>query len=500
MRVKLAGAWEKLHQPEVCRNQAPVLTIPPGQYTLLNMTPLGCPSELGSRLGSEINTAGLRWSLRHLACVWATVCLAAMAAGQEYSFTTIIGSPGQSGGLDGQGNAALLRSPSGLALSTNGDLFIADTLNHVVRLAQWSGTAWNVSTIAGAVGATGADDGVGTEARFNRPTGLAIDEQGAVLVVDRYNHMIRKLTREGTNWVATTIAGKAGERGWDDGVGATARFSLPGSITPGAGGVFYVADIVNSTIRLLEPIGTEWAVSTVAGFPEYAGFVDGAGADAEFFYPYALATDGSGDLLVTDAGNHAIRRVSGLGTDYMVSTVSGISGASGSLDGPADQARFYFPNGIATGPDGAVFICDQSNHTIRKLANGASGLMVSTVGGTALQSGTNDGTGTTARFRSPYGIAVDAIGRLFIADYGNHTIRLGTPVAKPEGPRLATGAQGGLLTVSWPATDGYELEQTPRLDAPAWTKVTEGIVLSGGVYRFETPMTEASAFYRLARP
>lgn len=420
---------------------------------------------------------------------------------QSYEFTTIAGTPEVSGSSDGTNNSAQFRNPSGLALAPDGALIIADTRNHTVRRLTQSGANWIAQTIAGFAGATGTNDGIGAEARFNRPTGVAVDTNGTVFVVDRYNHTVRKVVLDGAGWIVTTIAGFPGEKGSDDGAGSVARFNLPGGIAIDPDGNLYIADIVNSTIRLLQTDGTDWFVTTIAGYPEYFGFVDGVGIDAEFFYPYAVAYDSTKSIVVADAGNHAIRRISGLGVDYKVTTIAGFSGLSGSIDGAAEDARFYFPNGVAVDPTGNIFVADESNDTVRKITSGSDGASVSTLGGLALHPGTNDGVGDLSRFHSPYGIAVSPTGTVFVADYASHTIRLGTPRTVIQAPALKVDLHTGQILISWPASAAtYSLETADRPDAATWTKVSDGITTSGEYFLFTADADQAAAFYRLRSP
>ena len=188
----------------------------------------------------------------------------------------------------------------------------------------------------------------------------------ALFVADTCNHTIRKLSLSGTNWVASTLAGLAGASGSADGTNASARFYYPFSLTVDSAGRIYVADTYNYTIRRIAPVGTNWVVSTLAGLAGVQGTADGTNRVARFTYPQALALDSATNLYVTDGS--AIRKLSPLGTNWAVTTLAGVVGTSGSADGTNTAALFYYPFGIAV--DGArnLYVADQGNDTIRKVA------------------------------------------------------------------------------------------------------------------------------------
>jgi len=257
-----------------------------------------------------------------------------------------------------------------------------------------------------------------------------------------------------------------------------------------------VADASNFTIRGILPAGTNWVVSTLAGTALIYGFADGVNDAAQFDYPYNIALTGAGVLYVTDFGNYAIRQITPVGPDWVTRTIAGFSGVIGTNDGAGGIASFNNPNGIAV--DGAtnLYVTDQFNHTIRKVAPSGSGWMVSTLAGAAGQRGTNDGIGDKARFNKPWGIAVDGMGNLFVVDYLNQTIRKGVP---PPIPTLEIFRSANQVVLAWPAAaTNYVLESTGNLQPGAiWAPVTNAIVTSGD-NRFRTNQPEAAAaFFRL---
>ena len=252
-----------------------------------------------------------------------------------------------------------------MALDSSGNLYVADTLNNIIRKITAAGV---VTTLAGQAGLQGNSDGTGSAARFLSPMGVAVDGTGNLYVTDNGN-MIRKITPAG---VVTTFAG-ARSSGSTDGTGTHALFSnVNGIVADGAGNVF-VADTNNNTIRKISPSAI---VTTLAGMAGKPGSSDGIGINARFNLPTALAIDGSGNLYVADTGNNTIRRVSPTG---VVSTLAGLMGTTGSADGIGNAARFNAQYGIAVDSAGNVYVSDTANDTIRK------GVPTSTASGANLQ-------------------------------------------------------------------------------------------------------------------
>ncbi|MCC6989029.1 MAG: immunoglobulin domain-containing protein [Acidobacteria bacterium] len=257
------------------------------------------------------------------------------------------------------------------------------------------------------------------------------------------NHLIRKITPAG---VVSTLAGSPGITGSTNGSGAAARFSYPSGVAVDASGNVYVADAGNGTIRKITPAG---AVSTLAGQPGMVGSEDGAGAAARFYSPGGVAVDGAGHVYVADTFNHRVRKISPAGN---VTTLAG-QGTAGSANGTGTAAQFNYPHGLAVSSSGTVFVADRRNHTIRAVT--AAGV-VSTLAGLPGVFGSQDGTRTDARFKEPFGVALDTDGNLYITDKENNLIRKSTPAGN-----VTTLA--GLATVSG-STDGRGREA--RFGAP----------------------------------
>jgi len=321
--------------------------------------------------------------------------------------TTLAGGARDAGFADGAGAAARFSDPKGIG-ADGASIFVSDTQNHSIRKTTIGGA---VTTVAGNPPQAGTIDGSGSAARFRAPAGAAVIGDN-VFVADTGSHTIRKVTSAGA---VTTLAGNPGVSGIQDGSGTGARFTNPQGIAA-AGTNLYVADPGNHAIRKVTSAG---AVTTFAGSTTGTrGFVNGTGTAAQFNTPKGIATDGS-SLFVADAGNHAIRKID-IATGS-VTTLAG-TGTAGSANSPA---QFNSPEGIAV-IGTSVYVADTGNHAVRKVANPSGA--TSTFAGTAGSSGFADGSGTSALFSSPGGIA--AVGSvLYLADTGNHAVRKITTAA-----------------------------------------------------------------------
>jgi sugar lactone lactonase YvrE len=359
------------------------------------------------------------------------------------SVTTLAGTPGHLGSADGTGPAAQFAHPSGIAVDTNGNVYVTDQLNSTVvnQTAQYFGNTIRkitqsgiVTTLAGRSGFDGDIDGTGADAQFDSPMGIAVDNNGNVLVADFGNLAIRKVTPGG---FVSTVVGINHGGGHSDGIGAAARFSTPTGIAVDNGGNLYVADDGNHTIREIAPSG---AVTTLAGTAGGYGSADGTGAAAQFSFPSGVAADGSGNVYVADSLNFTIRKITPNG---VVTTFAGTPGVGGSADGTGADALFSSPSGVATDAAGNVYVADTGNSTIRKIT--PSGV-VTTLAGNPAAEGSADGTGAGAQFRSPEGVAVDSSGNVYVADTYNSTIRKITPggvVTTLAGNPAAEGSADG---------------------------------------------------------
>lgn len=336
------------------------------------------------------------------------------------------------GWLDGTGSAARFNQPRGVVADAAGNLYLTDSTNHTLRKLSPTGV---VTTIAGRVGESGSQDG--TPGTFRNPTGLAIDGAGNLYVADSNNHTIRKVTPAG---VVSTLAGSAGSQGAADGTGAGARFRTPNALAVTAGGDLIVADYGNHLIRKVTSAGV---VTTLAGSAGLSGGTDGTGAAARFFYPCAVAAHPDGNVYVADYFNHTLRKVTPGG---VVTTLAGAAGAAGHVDGTGAAARFFVPRGLAVDGAGDLWVSD-SQAALRKVTPG--GVVTTPAGSTSL--GWVDGPAAAARFNVPAGLAFLPSGKLAIADEGNHAVRLlepGVGVSTFAGAPAQAGYQDALGTAA----------------------------------------------------
>ena len=211
-----------------------------------------------------------------------------------------------------------------------------------------------------------------------------------------------------------TLAGLPETPGSLDGTNTTARFNDPAGLAIAADGTIFVADNQNHAIRR---ISTNGVVTTLAGLLGMPGSADGTGTTARFDSPTGLALAPDGALYVSDTGNHTVRRVTANGG---VTTVAGFAGNVDYADGPATSARFNQPLGLAVAPNGTVFVADSGNHLIRVIATNG---IVSVLAGNPETFGSADGTGTNAFFNNPVGLALAPDGSLFVSDANNFTLR-----------------------------------------------------------------------------
>jgi sugar lactone lactonase YvrE len=334
---------------------------------------------------------------------------------ERYAFKTVAGSAGEAGSVDGAASDARFNHPSGAAVDSAANIYVADTNNYTIRKITPGGV---VSTLAGLPGSQGSDDGTGSAARFFDPYGITVAPDNNIYVADLDNHTIRKVTPAG---VVTTLAGQALSIGSADGTGSAARFYSPSSVAADNGSNIYVADGNNCTIRKITPAGV---VTTLAGSAGSCGNADGNGSAARFDHPRGVAVDAAGNVYVADTSNHTIRKISPTGD---VTTFAGLTGSIGSADGTGSAARFNQPWGLTSDGAGTLYVADTYNSTIRKVTPAG---VVTTLAGLAGSKGSADGAGSAARFEYVIGVSVDTSGHLFVPDEGNDTIRVGTAVSQ----------------------------------------------------------------------
>ena len=315
--------------------------------------------------------------------------------------STLAGS-GVLGNTNGTGTASSFNFPMGVTVDAAGNIYVADSENNLIRKITPTGI---VSTLAGS-GLSGKTNGTGIAASFYQPTSVAVDAAGNVYVADSENNLIRKITPVG---IVSTLAG-SGTAGSINGTGTAASFNFPQGVAVDATGNVYVAESGgNSLIRKITPAGI---VSTLAGGGY--GNANGTGTAASFGGPSGVAVDVAGNVYVADQGNNLIRKISSAG---VVSTLAG-NGVQNKINGTGTAASFNFPYSVAVDAAGNVYVADQGNNLIRKISSVG---VVSTLAGNS--AGVTNGTGIVASFYTPYGVAVDVTGNVYVADSGNNLIR-----------------------------------------------------------------------------
>jgi sugar lactone lactonase YvrE len=277
-----------------------------------------------------------------------------------------------------------------------------------------------ITTVAGngTPGFSG-DGGPATNARLAYPTGVAVDAAGNLYIADRLNSRVRKVSTSGT---ITTVAGdgSAGFSG-DGGPATNAQLAGPYGVAVDAAGNLYIADFQNSRVRKVSTSGT---ITTVAGDGSFGFSGDGGPAtNAQLAGPNGVAVDAAGNLYIADINNHRVRKVSTSGT---ITTVAGNGTPGFSGDGgPATNARLRPPTGVAVDAAGNLYIADIFNQRVRKVSTSGT---ITTVAGTGIYGFSGDGgPATNARLAYPSGVAVDAAGNLYIADQNNHRVRKVAP-------------------------------------------------------------------------
>jgi sugar lactone lactonase YvrE len=396
------------------------------------------------------------------------------------TITTVAGN-----GVDGfSGDAgpatiASLNGPGGVALDAAGNLYIADYNNN--RIREVSGGTITTVVGNGRLGFAG-DGGPPANASLNGAGGLVVDAGGQLFIADYFNERVRKVS----GGIITTVAGQGGGTLWGDGGPATSAALLNTvDVVVDLAGNLFIADVGNNCVRKVSG-GT---ITTVAG-NGIAGFSGDGGpaTSASLNSPTGIALDAAGNLYIADQSNHRIRKVSG-GT---IETVSGNGAAGFSGDGgPATSASLYLPRRVAVDAAGNLYIADKRNNRIRKVSGGT----ITTVAGNGVAGFSGDtGPATNASLDGPEGVALDAVGNLYIADSNNYRIR------QVSGGTITTVAGNGVAGFSGdlgPATNaslykptGVAVDAVGNLliaDYPRVRRISGGTintVVGSGVFGF----------------
>lgn len=369
-------------------------------------------------------------------------------------------------GDGGPATSAALNGPDGLAVDQQGRLLIADVANDRIRRVTFDDDGRGViSTVAGSgVRGFSGDGGPATSAAFRFPTDVVVDGQGRVLVSDRSNARVRRITFDaaGVGTVDTIVGtGVPGFSG-DDGPATSAQLSAPKGLTVDSTGRLFIADGANSRIRRVifddDGIGTITTVAGVGG-GNFSGD-GGPAAIAELTSPEGIAVDETGTIFFADAGNMRVRRVTfdalGVGT---IATVAG-DGTDGFLgdEGPATSGLLNDPGAVTEDALGQVFVADTANNRIRRITFDERGVgTITTVAGTGAFGFSGDGgPATSAKLGRPAGVAVDSLGRLFIGDRFNSRIRCVT---------FDADGAGTITTIVGTGVGGFSGDGGPAQDA-----------------------------------
>jgi DNA-binding beta-propeller fold protein YncE len=363
-------------------------------------------------------TAGAVW--------WRLARARGDALPQGWTATTlVVAGDGVAGWRDGDAGRARFADPFDVAVAPDGTLYVSDAgASQRIRVIAGSG---RVSTLAG--GQPGFADGPGATARFDTPSGIALDSRGILYVADTGNNAIRRVSPDGH---VSTIAGD-GTPGYREGAGHQAQFNGPVDVAVDGSGRVLVADTYNDRIRAIAPDGT---VSTIAG-AGHPGYLDGGGLEAAFDTPAGIAAASDGTLLIADTGNGLVRQIHPDGT---VSTPAQTI--------PDGLVR---PTGIAAGSAGEIYVTDDRGRII-EIARGVARTLAGSAPGFA------DGDGAASRFRRPSSVVLVEPGHLMVADAGNALVRrVAAPsrirVRVPASPFVAPQFDAdafGLRPLLWP--------------------------------------------------
>jgi hypothetical protein len=355
-------------------------------------------------------------------------------------------------------------------------------------------TVGSVTTVAGVPGLAGFTDGPASVATFNKPTWVDVapasgspSHPGDIFVVDRGNQSIRRISATGVSTYQVAYLNQPSYVTFDFGGPLGGGIVMEPSHSGCGSGQYdsgmFISSSGSEQLLLVSMAGTLASrddVSPLIGLANEPGSADGTAGyayskanEAQFRTPTGLARSwiyadpfpfATRRLYIADTGNHTIRQIRFTGSfegcpqTRVVETIAGAAGQAGSVDGVGAAARFNGPRGVAGGPDGSVFVADTGNHAIRRIAPDGT---VTTIAGELGAPGSDDGLARSAHLNNPSGIDINAKGEIFIADTGNHTIRMIT-------------TDGRLITLAGvPGVSGFAdgLASTARFSGPVGIRI-----------------------------
>jgi len=337
------------------------------------------------------------------------------------SNVTIFAGSGKMGAVDGNNLDAEFNLPYSLALDKDGGILIIDCYNNKIRKVKDG----KVTTVAGFIDKKdsyglpkgGYVDDIVDKSKFNRPRAAVVDSKGNIFVADTGNNVIRKIS----NGVVCTFVGNV-EKGYEDGFGSQAKFNMPSGLAVDKNDNIYVADTLNNVIRIITPEGK---VSTFAGKANSkGGFQEGTLNEALLNEPSSVALDSNGVVYVLDTGNQLVRKIendkvltfAGNNTGGLITDTNYVQGAF--KDGVGNEARLNFPKGFYVTLEGIVFIADTWNQRIRVIDQKGR---VSTIAGTGV-AGNKIDVQMKAEFNGPNAVLYDN-GAVYICDMRNNSIK-----------------------------------------------------------------------------